>query len=297
MNRALMIGLLVIVVAAVIAASSSLYTVHQAAQALVLEFGKPISVVQQPGLHVKVPFIQNVRLFDKRVLDFDAPAEEVIASDQKRLVVDAFARYKIVDPLLFFQSVRTERDFQARFASIVNAATRQALGTVSLQLIVSGERVALMGEIKKIVNGETKPWGVEVIDVRIKRTDLPKENSEAIFRRMQTSRQKVAKEIRAEGDKKAQVIRAEADRQKVVTIANARKTAQITRGKGDAQAVRIFADAFGQDVDFFTFYRSMQAYRAALGSNDTTMVLSPDSEFFRFFGDLGPVSEGGGKKK
>jgi membrane protease subunit HflC len=286
MNRGVLIGLGVILVAVVVIGSSALFTVHQANQALVLQFGEPRQVVTEPGLHVKLPFVQNVAYFDRRVLEFDAPKEEIIASDQKRLVVDAFARYRITDPLLFFQTVNNEAVVRTRLAAIINASIRQALGGVPLEHIISGERASLMTQIRDIVNSEASDFGIEIIDVRIKRADLPEANSEAVYQRMQTERQREAKELRAQGAEEAQKIRAVADRDKVVIIAEAQKQSQITRGEGDGEAIRIFADAFGKDVEFFAFYRSMEAYKNALGQGDTTMVLSPDSEFFRYFGDI-----------
>ncbi len=286
MHRGILVGIAVAVVIALIVGSSAVFTVHQAEQALVLQFGKPQTVVQKPGLNFKMPFIQNVSFFDKRVLEFDVPVEEVIASDQKRLLVDSFARYRIVDPLRFFQTVGNEAVLRSRLASIINASVRRALGGVSLAQIVSGERKVLMTRILGIVNVETKAFGINVVDVRIVRTDLPEENSQAIYRRMQTERERKAKELRAEGDEEAQKVRATAERDRVILIANANKKSQISRGEGDGEAIRIFADAFGKDIEFFTFYRSMEAYREALGSDDTTMVLSPNSEFFRYFGDI-----------
>ena len=286
MNRALIIGLGAVLVVIVVVASSALFTVHQATQALVLQFGEPRAVVTDPGLHFKLPFIQNVAFFDRRVLEFDAPKEEVIASDQKRLVVDAFARYRIIDPLKFFQTVGSEAVVRTRLAAIINASIRQALGSVPLEHIISGERAALMAQIRIIVNREAGDFGIDVIDVRIKRADLPEANSEAVYRRMQTEREREAKELRAQGAEAAQRLRAAAERDRIVLIAEAQKESQITRGQGDGEAVRIFADAFGRDLEFFAFYRSMEAYRNALGSDDTTMVMSPDSEFFRFFGDI-----------
>ena len=286
MKRNLTIGLGVIAVATLFILYDALYTVPQWKQALVLQFGKPVTVVTEPGLHVKLPMIQEVKLFERRVLEFDAPKEEIIASDQKRLVVDAFTRYRIVNPLLFFQTVNNEAVVRTRLAAIINASIRQALGNVRLNDIISGERAALMAQIRDIVNGEADDFGIEIIDVRIKRADLPEQNSEAVFRRMQTEREREAKELRAQGAEEAQKVRAVADRDKVIIIAEAKETAQITRGEGDSEAVRIFAEAFGRDIEFFSFYRSMEAYRNALGSDDTTMVLSPDSEFFRYFGNI-----------
>mgnify|MGYP001026511183 CR=1 FL=1 len=286
MSKGLTIGLGVIAAAALFLLWNSVFTVPQWKQALVLQFGKPVQVIIEPGLHFKLPIIQDVALFDRRVLEFDAPKEEIIASDQKRLVVDAFTRYRIVDPLKFFQTVNNETVVRTRLAAIINASIRQALGNVPLQNIISGERAALMQQIRDIVNGEADDFGIDIIDVRLKRADLPEENSEAVFRRMQTEREREAKELRAEGAEEAQKVRAIADRKRVILIAEAKKTSQITRGLGDSEAVRIFADAFGQDIEFFAFYRSMEAYREALGSEDTTMVLSPDSEFFTYFGSI-----------
>ncbi len=286
MNRGVLIGLGVAAVAVLIVGLSAVFTVHQTEQALVLQFGKPVKVEPEPGLHFKLPFIQNVTTFDRRVLDLDNPAEEVIASDQKRLVVDAFARYRITDPLKFFQAVRTEAVARTRLAVQLNAAMREVIGGVRLSEVVSGDRAALMGQIRDKVNAEARQFGVDVIDVRIKRGDLPEANSQAVFRRMQTEREREAKEFRAQGERRAVEIRAGADRTRVETVAKAKKEADIIRGEGDGEAVKVFAEAFGRDPEFYAFYRSMEAYREALGSEETTMVLSPDSEFFRFFGDM-----------
>ena len=272
--------------------SGSIYVVDEREKAIVFQFGEIVRWDDQPGLHFKIPFVQDVALFDRRVLEFDAPKEEIIASDQKRLVVDAFTRYRIVNPLKFFQTVNNEAVVRTRLAAIINASIRQALGNVRLNDIISGERAALMAQIRDIVNNEADDFGIDVIDVRIKRGDLPEANSEAVFRRMQTEREREAKELRAEGAEEAQKLRAIADRKRVILIAEAKKLAQITRGEGDSTAIRIFADAFGQDVEFFSFYRSMEAYSEALGSDNTTMVLSPDSEFFRYFGDIGGKLQG-----
>lgn len=282
--RASLIAVAVVLAAVLIVGSSTFYTVHQNEQAIVLQFGDPKRVIREPGLNIKLPFVQDVVVYDRRILDFNNPVEEVIASDQKRLVVDAFARYRIEDPLKFYQSVGTEAVVKTRLANLLNAAMRRVLGSVSLSTVVSGERAQLMERIRDLVNPEAQQFGVNVIDVRIRRVDLPEENSQAIFHRMQTERERDANQARAEGEEKSLKIRAEADRQRAVILAEARREAEITRGEGDAEAVRVFAEAFGKDVDFFTFYRSMQAYREALGSADTTMVLSPDSDFFRYFG-------------
>ncbi len=266
---------------------SSLYTVHQVQQVLLLQFGEPVGVVREPGLKFKIPFVQNVKYIDKRILDLDAPPEEVIASDQKRLVVDAFARFKITDPLKFYQTVGNEAVARSRMGSLINSNLRQVLGSEAFSTVLSGKRDALMKRIRDLVNEEAKDFGIFIVDVKIKRADLPQANSQAIYRRMQTERLREAAEFRAQGAETAQRIRSRADREKTVLIAEAQKQSEILRGEGDGKAVKIFADAFGKDKDFFAFYRSMQAYGKALGTDDTTMVLSPDSEFFRFFGSIG----------
>ena len=282
------IGIIAVVLAgaAIVMTLSAAFIVDQREQALELQFGDPKRVIQEPGLNFKIPFIQQTVRFDKRLLDFDNAPEEVIASDQKRLVVDAFARYHITDPLKFYQTVGTEMALRPRLGSVLNSTLRQVLGTVPLQQVVSEKRGALMLEIRNIVRTEASRFGIRVEDVRIKRADLPAQNSEAIYRRMQTERQQEAAELRAKGAEEAQKIRAEANRQKVVIVAEAEKDSQILRGDGEGQMNRIFAEAFGRDPEFFSFYRSMQAYEAALGTDDTTMVLSPDSDFFRYFGSL-----------
>ena len=282
------IGIIAVVLAgaAIVITMSAAFIVDQREQALVLQFGDPKRVIQEPGLNFKIPFIQQTVRFDKRLLDFDNAPEEVIASDQKRLVVDAFARYHITDPLKFYQTVGTEMALRPRLGSVLNSTLRQVLGTVPLQQVVSEKRGALMLEIRDIVRTEAARFGIRVEDVRIKRADLPAQNSEAIYRRMQTERQQEAAELRANGAVEAQKIRAEANRQKVVIVAEAERDSQILRGDGEGQMNRIFAEAFGRDPEFFSFYRSMQAYESALGTDDTTMVLSPDSDFFRYFGSL-----------
>lgn len=283
MKRNILIGLGAVAAVAVLVLLSALFTVHQTQQALVLQFGDPKRVVTEPGLHVKLPFIQNAIYIDRRVLDHDAPAREVILGDQKRLVVDSFARYRIVDPLRFYQSVGSEELLRGQIAPILDASLRKVLGEVPLFTVLSEDRVSLMNRIKNQANEEVDQYGIEILDVRIRRADLPPENSQAIYRRMQTEREREAKELRAQGAELAARIRARADRERRVLIAEAQREAQIIRGEGDGQAVEIFAQAFGQDVDFFTFYRSMQAYRESLGDANTSFVLSPDSEFFRYF--------------
>ncbi len=266
---------------------SSVYTVQQTDQALVLQLGEPVGApVTEPGLHFKVPLFQNVITFDKRVLNLDAAAEEVIAADQKRLVVDSFARYRIVNPLLFYQTVGNEAAANSRLGSIVNSSLRQALGSQPFQAMLSAGRSTLMRQISDLVSQEAKGFGIEIVDVRIRRADLPEANSQAIYKRMQTEREREAREFRAQGAEAGQRIRADADRQRSVILADARRQSEISRGEGDATAIRTFAEAFGKDPQFYAFYRSMQAYRTALASKTTTMVLSPSSDFFRFLDSL-----------
>ena len=264
MNRTALTASLIILGLAAVVAYLTLFTVYQTQQALVLEFGKPKREIKDPGLNYKIPFIQNVEYFDKRILDIDTASQEVIASDKKRLVVDAFARYRITDPLLFFQSVRDERIANARIGAILEASLRRVLGGSSFQAVVRDKREALMRTILSQVNQEASEFGVEIVDVRIKRVDLPEANMQAIYRRMQTERQREAAEWRAEGEGAARRIRATADRQVTVIKADATGESERIRGDGDAERNRIFAEAFDQDPDFFAFYRSMQAYESAL---------------------------------
>jgi membrane protease subunit HflC len=292
MNRfGLTLVLVVLGIAAVIA-YMTLFTVEQTQQALVLEFGKPKREIKDPGLHYKIPFIQNVEYFDKRILGIDTAAQEVIASDKKRLVVDAFARYRIVDPLQFFQSVRDERIANSRIGAILEASLRRVLGSASFEAVVRDKRDALMRTILSQVNQESTQLGVQIVDVRIKRVDLPEANMQAIYRRMQTERQREAAEFRAEGEGASRRIRATADREVTVIKADATGESERIRGDGDAQRNRIYAEAFNQDPDFFAFYRSMQAYETALQAGDTRMLLSPDSEFFRYFNDASGTPAG-----
>ena len=287
--KLLLLGVAIVVV--IILVLSSTFKVNEYEQVILLQFGEPRKVVnaygsREPGLYLKTPFVQNVEIFEKRILDYDAPAEEVILGDQKRLVVDSFIRYRITDPLLFFQTVGSEAIARNRLGAILNAATRQVLGTVELITVLSSQRGQLMVFILDQVNRQSADFGVDVIDVRIRRADLPDENSQAVYRRMQTEREREAKEYRAQGEEESQRIRSRADKERTILLANAKRESEILRGQGDALAVKIFADAFGQDEDFFYFYRSMQAYSLALSAEDTTLVLSPDSEFFRFFGQV-----------
>lgn len=283
MNKTVLTIIAILLVGAGLLVANSLFTVHQTEQAIVMQFGKPKSVIQEPGLKFKQPFIQDVVYVDRRILSVSTQREEVVTRDQKRLMVDSFARFKIVDPLQYYQSFGFMETAYQRMETILNSQLRQILGTEVLTSIVSGERSALMNKIREEVNSEANPNGVEVVDVRIVRADLPEENSQKVFDRMRSQREQEAKEIRAEGAESAQRIRSNADRQRTVIIAEAKRDAEILRGTGDGEKNRIFAQAFGKDPDFFSFYRSMQAYRESMSNDDTSMVLSPDSEFFRYF--------------
>ena len=285
MKKFSFIFLLVILVVFIILLWSSVFTVHQTKQAIVLQFGDPREVVSEHGLHFKLPFLQNVVRLDNRILAYNGGQEEIIASDQKRLVVDTYTRFKIVDPIEFYKSVGSEQVARSRLGAIVNANLRQVLGGVPLQSVLTEERTSLMQEITNLVNQGAAPLGLKVVDVRIKRADLPPENSEAIFRRMQAEREREAREFRAQGEEQATRIKANADREKAVLLAEANRDAQIIRGQGDAKRNAIFARAFGQDPEFFNFYRSMLAYKEALIDNETSLILSPNSDFFRFFND------------
>jgi membrane protease subunit HflC len=280
------------VLLALIVAYGSLFTVYQTDQAIVVQLGEPIRVVTEPGLHFKIPLIQSVISVEKRIVDLENPAQEVIASDQKRLVVDAFARYRINDALKFYQTIGAIESANARLSTLLNSALRRVLGEASTIDIVRDKRAQLMGEVRMQLENEAKSFGIAVVDVRIRRADLPEQNSQAVYQRMQTERQRQAAEFRAQGSQRSQEIRAKADRDVTVLIAEAQSKGEQTRGEGDAERNRIYAQAYGQDPDFFTFYRSMQAYEAGLRSSDTRMVLKPDSDFFRYFGDpMGKTKE------
>ena len=279
------VAALVILLVALFVAYSSLFTVTQTEQALVVRFGDPIRVITQPGLNYKYPLVDTVIPIDKRILDLENPAQEVIASDQKRLVVDAFARYRITNALKFYQSAGSIAAANIQLASLLNAALRRVLGEVTLIQIVRDQRAELMVRSREQLNREAAAYGVAIVDVRIRRADLPDQNRQAVYQRMQTERQREAAEFRAEGAQRAQEIRAKADRDATVIVAEANSTAEQTRGDGDAERNRIFAEAYSQDQDFFAFYRSMNAYEAGLRSADTRFLLRPDSSFFRYFGD------------
>jgi membrane protease subunit HflC len=285
-NRRLLTIIAVALVIAGIFAMSVLFIVDQTELALVLRFGEVRGVIPNPGLKMKWPFIENVIFYENRLLDFEPPPEEVIVSDQKRLVVDTYTRYRITNPLLFYQTVNSEVAVRARLSAMVNGSLRRVLGNVTLSALLSHERAAIMHQIRDEVSAQGKSFGIDVIDVRIRRADLPEENSQAIFARMVSERQQQAAQYRAEGAEAAQTVRANADRERTVILAEAQRDAQRVRGDGDAESIRVYADAFGQDKEFFAFYRSMQAYRDALNGRSTSFVLTPDTGFFRFFENL-----------
>ena len=280
-KTAIFSGILAIVIG--ITAFSSLFVIRENEQALILQFGNPQKQVDDAGLNFKTPFIQDVIYFDKRILDYDASAAEIPTLDQKQLVVDAFARYKIIDPLKFYQTVATESIAESQLNNIINSNLRDSFGKQLFTKLMTETRAKLMAEISKKVDTAMRSLGIQVIDVRIKRVDLPEENSQAIFRRMQTQREQEARRIRAEGDRKAREIRADADKQQRVIVAEAKKTSEILRGEGDAVATKLYNDAFGRDRDFFDFYRSLQAMRTGLTGDTTSYVGPPQGEFYRFF--------------
>jgi membrane protease subunit HflC len=274
--------------------ANTLFIVDQREQALILRFGEPVRVINRPGtvqagLNAKVPFLENVIKFDRRNLALEAQQEEVITANQERLVVDAFVRYRITDPLQFYRTLRDERTAVDRIERLLNSSLRQILGAARADAVIAGQRAALMQQIRNDVarRAVSSRFGIEIIDVRIRRADLPPQNQDAVFRRMESQRQQRAAEIRAVGEQQKRELIASADRQVTITLAQAQEQGETTRGEGDAQRTRIFAQAFGKDPGFAAFYRSMQAYEASLGQGDTTMVLSPDSAFFRYF-ERGP---------
>jgi len=270
-------------VIALLILATSFFTVHQTQHVLVTRLGEPVRVISTPGLQMKIPFIETVISFDRRLLDFDAQGTEVILGDQRRLVVDSFTRYRITDPLRFFQaSGGTEGGIRLRLQPIVSSAIRNVLGNEPLLAVLSSERARVMGEIRNQVNEQARGFGLEVVDVRIRRADLPEENTQAILSRMQSERERVAREARAEGAEQAQRIRANADRERTVLIAEAQSSSEILRGEGEREAIRIFAEAFQRDPVFYQFYRTMQAYREAFSGGETRLILTPDSEFFRY---------------
>ena len=282
LNKKFFIGIVII---AIIILFNALFIVRQTQQTLILQFGDPIRIIQKPGLNIKIPLIQTAIYYDIRILEFDAEVEEVILSDQKRLLVDAFIRYKIVDPLKFYQAVGNENGFKARVTGLLSGSLRRVMGGDPLEVVLSQDRTSLMEKIQEGINLEAVNFGVSIVDVRIKRADLPKANSEAIFGRMRAEREKEARQFRAEGAEESQKIKARAEKNKVIIVAEAKKKSQIIKGLGDEEAVRIYANAFNKDKEFFAFYRSMEAYKQAFleGEDDPTLILSPDSDFFKYF--------------
>lgn len=263
---------------------SALFTVNQTQQALVLQFGEPKRIIQDPGLAIKMPFIQDVEYYEKRVLSLiPQDAEEVILADQKRILVDAFARFRIANPLLFYQTVRNEFGARARLESIIDSSVRRVLGSETLASILTGKRNDINNNIRDEVEQSVTSLGIEIIDVRLRRADYPESTSQNIFNRMKSEREREAKEFRATGEEEAQKIRADAEKTRTVIVAEAAREAQENRGRGDSKAIDIYAESFGQDPEFFSFYRSMEAYRKSIGESQTSMVLAPDSEFFKFF--------------
>jgi len=281
-----------------VGAYSTMFTVYQTRQALVVRFGEPIRTITEPGLNFKYPWIDTVIHIDKRILDIESPEkQEVIASDQKRLVVDAFARYKIVKPLQFYQTVGSVEGANARLLTLLNSALRRVLGEVTLMQVVRDQREELMGKVRTQLETEAQAFGIKIVDVRIRRADLPDQNSQAIYSRMQTERQQEAAQFRAEGSRRSQEIKAKADADVTVLLAEATSAGERIRGDGDAERNRIFAEAYGRDADFFSFYRAMQAYEQGLQKGDTRLLLRPDSDFFRFFGDPSGKARPGAPKQ
>lgn len=290
-----LVALAVLVALAGIVLFSSVYTVHQTQQALLLQFGAPQRIDTEPGLHFKIPFVQDVVPIEKRILALDIDPEEVITKDQKRMVVDAFSRFRITDPLQFYQAVRTTEQARSRLQPILISSMRAVLGEGDFSTLLSGERAVLMAKIATQMNQKAGSFGVEIVDVRIKRADLPEANKNAIFNRMQTERQREAREERALGDEEARRITARAERDRTVLLAEAEKQSEILRGEGDGARAAIFNSVANQDPEFYSFYRSLQAYRNSLRGEDTTMVLNPNSDFFRFFGDIRSVEGAAGR--
>ncbi|MBM3485234.1 MAG: protease modulator HflC [Alphaproteobacteria bacterium] len=283
-NRLTIIGIIVIVLGVIL--FSSLFTVYQTQQVLVLQFGEPKRVIREPGLNFKFPFIQNVVYYDKRILDLEPPLETVILSDQKRLEVDSYLRYRIRDPLRFNQTLGTEEIARSRLGALLNSGLRRQLGGVTLSDVLGDARIRVMAGVKRDLEQEASNFGIDIVDVRIRRADLPDQAAMSIYARMRSERERKARDERAQGFERSQQIRSAADRERTVILAEARKQAEILRGEGERDANQIWASAFGRDPQFFRFYRSMQAYREALGNDDTTMVMSPDSDFFRYFGSI-----------
>ena len=296
MRNGIGFGAVALALLAIFAAFGTLFTVAQTEQALVLQFGAPVrGVITQPGLHYKIPFIESVVKIDNRILDLESPKQEVLAADNQRIDVDAFVRYRIVDALLFYQAAGSVRAANNLLASVLNSAVRRVLGEATQTQIVSGDRAGLMVRIRQQVNAEAQKFGIRIVDARIRRADLPREISEKVFSRMQSERQREASEYRAQGNEQYQTITARADRDVTVLRADAQRKAEQIRGIGDAERTKIFADAYGVDKDFFAFWRSMQAYENAFRTGETRFVISPESDFFRFFSNPSGAPEAAAK--
>jgi len=283
MNKNIKAYLLIVLAVAAVVLSGSLYEVNQTEQAIVLQFGEPVRLVKDAGLKIKLPLIQNVVYYDTRLLNLDPPAQEIVLNDKKRLDVDSFTRYRIVDPLKFYQTVRTETQARSKLEEIVNSSVRKVLGRVTLQELLSKERAQIMADISNAVKNDAEQIGVSVAEVRIRRADLPIEVLQAINDRMKAERDRDAKEFRAQGQQEAQQIRSKADKERTIIIAEAEKQAQIIRGEGDKEATAIWNQAAAADPQFYAYYRSLEAYRASLGNDKNSFVLSPESDFFRYF--------------
>ena len=276
--------ILIIATIATIIFFGAIFTVDQKQQVLVLQFGEPIRTINTPGIKFKMPLLQNTVFFEKRIIELSLPEQEVIASDQKRLIINAFTKYRITDPLKFYTTVNNTAGLASKLSGILDSSLRQVIGEVTLNELLTENRADIMHKIKSEVSNSSEIFGIEIIDVRIMRADLPRENSDAIFARMQTEREKEAREIRANGAELSDKIRAEADKQKTIILAEAKKNADLIRGNGEAKATKIYADAYGRDPEFFDFYRSMSAYKESMKTDNTKMVISPNSEFFKYFG-------------
>lgn len=283
MNRSTKKILISLAIASVIF-FGSIFTVDQRQQVIILQFGEPIRIIKTPGIKFKIPLLQDAVFFDKRIIDLSLAEQEVIASDQKRLIINAFTKYQITDPLKFYTTVGSYQGLSNKLSGVLDSSLRQIIGEVTLSELLTQNRVDVMHKIKEVVSKSSEIFGIKVIDVRIMRADLPKENSDAIYARMQTEREKEAREIRANGAEEAQKIKAEADKQKVIILAEAKKESDLIRGQGEAEASKIYASSFGRDPEFADFYRSMSAYKNSLKSDKTKMIISPDSEFFKYFG-------------
>lgn len=281
MNNNKILILLFGCIVAIVFAFSTFFVVDQTEQAVIFQFGDPVRVVKNPGLNIKVPFVQNVLHFDTRLQEINTEDKEVIAADQKRLIINAFVKYKIIDPVLYYTTVRDESGFKNKFSTILDSSLRQVIGEIPLNDLLSEKRSDVMEKIQDVVDAKAKQFGVEIVDVRITRSDLPEANSAAIYKRMQTDREREAKEIRAEGDEIAKKIRANTDKERIFLLSEARKKAEILMGEGDAAANKIYAKSYSKDPEFFEFYRSMRAYKNSLNGKNTKIIISPDNDFFK----------------